>query len=65
MVDFKEANELTAFPKHSWFFNILSQSGIVLHTFNPSIWEAEMGGSWVAVQFELHSKTLTQTKQSR
>jgi hypothetical protein len=33
---------------------------MVMHTCNPSIWEAEAGGSWVQGQPGLHLKTLFQ-----
>lgn len=35
---------------------------MMVHTFNPSIWEAAAGGSQVLGQPELYSETLSQNK---
>lgn len=41
------------------------EPGMVAHICNPSIREAEIGGSWIWGQFRLHSKNLSQNKQEK
>jgi hypothetical protein len=43
----------------------LTGLGMVAHTCNPSIWEAEAGGMRVSGQPGLHSETLSVSKRDR
>jgi hypothetical protein len=59
-----------------YFLKIQYKPGVVVHTFNPSTWEAEAGGflslrpawstKWVPGQPELHRETMSRkTKQNK
>jgi hypothetical protein len=57
------------------FIKIWFKPGVVMHTFNPSTWEAEAGRflssrsawstKWVPGQPELHRETLSQKNKSK
>jgi hypothetical protein len=38
---------------------------MMVHAYNPSMWETEAGGSWVQGQLGLHSETLSQKKKRK
>jgi hypothetical protein len=42
-----------------------SELGLVAHMYNPSTWEAEVGGLEVQTQPGLHSETLFKKKKKR
>lgn len=41
----------------------ISHLGLVVHAYNPSIWETEAGGSQVRGQSDLHNKNLSRKKK--
>jgi hypothetical protein len=48
----------TSFANHisETYQELLQRPGVVVHTYNPSTWEAETGCSQVQGQFGLHSE---------